>query len=120
MPGSNRKNYLSFFADFSWLHELHFWKNDKAWKGTLQFREPKQMKEFTVEVFSDRDHEDLVAEIYYDGEYVCMVSQESGFGTLDLEISMRECDESWLFKFDDFLSALSKAKQRLWELRRNS
>lgn len=76
------------------------------------------MKKFHIDVGSDQKHEDLVAEIYYDDEYVGMITQESGFDSLDLEIGGK-ISNSWIFKYDDFIEALAKAKQRLWDLRKN-
>lgn len=73
---------------------------------------------FNIEVWSDQDHEDLIAEIYYQGDFVCQVTQESGFDYLDIALYPRKDGKPWEFKLAEFEPALSHAKNRLWELRK--
>lgn len=74
--------------------------------------------EFEFTVGSDQEHEDLVADIYYRGDFVCMISQESGFDYLDIQIHARKNGKPWEFKLAEFELVLSDARNRLWELRR--
>ena len=74
--------------------------------------------EFTIDICSDVDYEDLIAEINYQGEFLALVSQESGYEFLDLAIHPRKSSEPWQFKLKDFEAAIQKAKTRLWELRK--
>lgn len=78
-------------------------------KGALK------ISDFSFDVGSDQEHEDLVADLYYKGEFICMVSQENGFDSLDIEIS-----GTWTLKLDEFIMALNQVKKRLWELRKTS
>ena len=78
------------------------------------------MSEFKITVCSDPDHEDLIAEIYFDDEFVGLVSQEQGYESLDLELHPLKSGEPHRFKLKEFEAAVEKAKARLWELRRVS
>jgi hypothetical protein len=68
----------------------------------------------------DPEYEDLIAEIYFDGEFVALVSQEAGFDSLDIQLHSRKDGEPWRFKVNELEGALQKAKSRLWELRKNA
>ncbi|MBL8707248.1 MAG: hypothetical protein JNM30_20510 [Rhodospirillales bacterium] len=74
--------------------------------------------DFRISVGDDSEHEDLTAEIYFRDRFVAIVSQESGLEAADIELHACPTGEPWTFKFADFLDALGRAKQRLWELRR--
>jgi len=76
------------------------------------------MKEFSIDVGSDQEHEDLVAEIYYGDEFVGMLTQESGFDSMEVEICSRKSSDPWTFKYEDFIRALKEGRQRLWDLRK--
>jgi hypothetical protein len=62
---------------------------------------------------------DFIAEIYYQNEFVCLISQENGCNQLDIEIASKPNGESWKFSLSDFEQAIEKAKQRLWDLRKD-
>ena len=68
----------------------------------------------------DSEYEDLIAEIYFDGEFVALVSQEAGFNLLDIQLHSRKSGKPWHFKVNEFEGALEKVKRRLWELRKNA
>ncbi len=76
------------------------------------------MKKFLIDIGSDQEHEDLVAEVYYDDEFVCMLTQEAGFDLMDVAIYPREDGKPWTFKYEDFIKILKEARQRLWDLRK--
>ncbi len=67
----------------------------------------------------DPGYEDLIAEIYFNGEFVALVSQEAGIDSLDIHLHSRKGGESWRFKLKEFENALERVKHRLWELRKN-
>lgn len=68
----------------------------------------------------DPEYEDLIAEIYFDGEFVALVSQEAGFDSLDIQLHSRKGGEPWRFKVNELQGAIQKAKSRLWGLRKNA
>jgi len=78
------------------------------------------MNEFSIDVGSDQDHEDLVAEVYFDNEFVGMLTQEAGFGSMEVVIYPRGDGNPWTFRYEDFLRVLREARDRLWELRRSN
>jgi len=75
-------------------------------------------EDFDFTFCDDPDYEDLVAEILFRGEFLALVSQESGFDFLDITLHPRKSGEPWQFKLKDFEAAIQKAKTRLWELRK--
>jgi hypothetical protein len=59
---------------------------------------------------------DFIAEIYYQDNFVCLISQENGYEKLDIEIHSNLIGDAWKFNLADFELAVEKAKQRLWDL----
>jgi hypothetical protein len=76
--------------------------------------------EFEFVIGDDPDHEDLVAEITYGNELVCMLTMEQGFDLLQLEIHPRKDCQPWCFAEQEFEDFLLKAKRRLGELRKSN
>jgi hypothetical protein len=62
----------------------------------------------------------LFAELTYKNEFFCLISQEQGFGMLEIEIHARETCEPWRFKLSELEEAISNARQRLLELRKGT
>lgn len=58
--------------------------------------------EFEFVIADDVDHEDLVAEITYGNELVCMLTMEQGFDLLQLEIHPRKDCQPWCFAEQEF------------------
>jgi hypothetical protein len=79
-----------------------------------------QHSDFRISVGDDPEHEELTAEIYFRDQFVAIVSQENGLERGVIEIQPRESGEPWAFSLQEFMETLSKAKQRLWELRRET
>lgn len=75
-------------------------------------------QDFEIVVGSDQDYEDLIADIYYRGEFVCLISQENGYDSLDMEIHPRANGQPWKFKLSAFEGEIAQAKRRLWDLRK--
>jgi len=73
---------------------------------------------FIVEISSNLDYEDIVANILYDEETVAIISQEKGLENLEIEIFSSVEEKPWKFFFDDFFNALQFAKKRLIEMQK--
>lgn len=76
------------------------------------------MDKFEVQIMSDEDYEDLIAEVMYDGECCCVVTQEDGFEHLKVAIHARSNGEPWNFAVDELQRVLAKARDQLWRLRK--
>ena len=74
--------------------------------------------EFKIVISSDLDYEDLCAEIYFDNQFVAILTQEKGFENLLIEIYPPENKKNWSFKFSDFETILKNAKEQLWKMRK--
>lgn len=73
---------------------------------------------FRIDISSDLDYEDLIADIYFKDQILAIVSQEEGFQNMRIQIYSSPNDEFWDFRFDEFEEIIQKAKKRLWELRK--
>ena len=73
---------------------------------------------FKIIISSDLDYEELCAEIYFENQFVSIITQENGFENLMIEIYPPKEREAWVFNFSEFDKILKKAKQKLWEMRR--
>jgi len=76
------------------------------------------INQFIIEISSDLDYEDLVANVLYEEETVAIVSQEQGLDKLEIEIFSPGDKEPWKFFFHDFLNALLFAKKRLIQMQK--
>jgi hypothetical protein len=73
---------------------------------------------FRFTVGSEPEHEDLVGDLYFDDHIVCVLTQEGGFESMQIELHGPPEGGSWSFSLADFEAALGALKQRMWELRR--
>jgi hypothetical protein len=73
---------------------------------------------FKVLISGDPDYSDLVAEVDYEGEFLCLISQDTGFDNLKIEISPRIDGGSWHIDLKDLLDVLEHVKSKLWSLRK--
>lgn len=73
---------------------------------------------FHISVGDDSDHEDLTAEVYYEGAYLALISQENGLDNAEIELQPNPSGGAWIFELEGFADALQRAKCRLWDLRR--
>ena len=78
-----------------------------------------ESKKFDFVVSSNVDFEDLVAEIDYGDEFLCILDQDKGFEDIEIHIFPRKNGAEWNLPMDSFLRILDKAKDRLWELRKD-
>jgi len=71
-----------------------------------------------VQICSDVDYDNLIAEIYYRGKYVALISQENGPDKLVVEFPGPDMNEDVIIRevdFDWLLNALREAKIKLIE-----
>lgn len=66
---------------------------------------------FEIEISSDLDYEEIVANILYEQEIVATVSQEKGLENLEIEIFMPVEGKPWKFSFEKFLDVLQVSKK---------
>lgn len=75
----------------------------------------KEVPKLGITIFSDPQYDQVVAEIYYDEKFVCLISQDEGPenlritfpADLDTSVVARSVELDW------FLDAVQKAKGRL-------
>lgn len=75
-------------------------------------------KKFNIVMADDLDYEDLIAEIYYENEFVAMLTQEGGFEHLRILIYPPKLSASWDFPFNEFQEIIFLAQKGLKELRK--
>lgn len=73
---------------------------------------------FRFTVGSEPEYEDLVGDLYFDDQIVCVLTQEEGFESMRIQIYASTGGEPWSFSLADFEAALDALKARMWELRR--
>ena len=61
---------------------------------------------FRIVIVGDLDYEDFIADIYFNDEFVAMLTQENGFEQLEIEIAPLEGGGNWGFKYSDFEKAI--------------
>ena len=85
-----------------------------------EYQETHLSPDFTFVVCDDPEYEDLIAELSYRNELFCIISQEQGFEMLDIEIHGSKSSNPWRFKLIEMEEAISIARQRLFELRKET
>lgn len=73
-------------------------------------------KEFSIVLSSDLSYEKLVAEIYFNGKFVALVSQEQGIDHPMIEFACETDDRNLVERkvpFDGFVEVLDAAVYRL-------
>ncbi len=68
---------------------------------------------FTIEICSDLDYEEMVADISYENDVVAIITQEDGIENMKIQILSPASNESWNFILDDFIEAIGFAKKTL-------
>lgn len=74
---------------------------------------------FRVDLLFPDEYSDFIAEIYFDGKFICTISQEQGFDNLDMEFDEQTVKEKVNFPLRDFQRTVDHAIQRLFDLRKN-
>lgn len=75
---------------------------------------------FRIIISSDIDYNELCAEIFFEDQFVGILTQEQGFENLEIEIHPPKNKNFWAFKFSEFESILKSAKEALREMRKSS
>jgi len=73
---------------------------------------------FKILISSDTDYNELCAEIFFEDQFVGIITQEEGFENLEIEIYPPNNKKFWDFKFSEFEAILKSAKETLWEMRK--
>lgn len=73
---------------------------------------------FRIVISSDIEYNDLCAEIYFEDQFVAILTQEQGFENLEIQIYAPQNQNFWEFKFSEFEAILASAKQSLFDMRR--
>ena len=73
---------------------------------------------FRIVVASDPDYENLVAEVYFADEIVCMFTQEGGSETMTTHLFPRKDGRPWVLNTADLEEATGTARRRLTGLQR--
>lgn len=73
------------------------------------------MKNFSVEICSDPDYEEVVAHLIWKENYsIAIINQENGIDNIEMEIFVPLTGtKSRVFEVDEFLNALEFSKERL-------
>lgn len=79
----------------------------------------EDIKPFELTAMSDTDYEDLIIEVLYEGEFCFLISQEQGFQNMRIAIQPRKNGMPWDFSVKALQKVLTKAAERLWELRKD-
>jgi len=66
-----------------------------------------------IKVCSDIEYEELIAEIYFDGEFFGLISQEAGPRLFQLEIHPRKGGGPWRLSLAEVEKAIAEAAGRL-------
>jgi hypothetical protein len=71
------------------------------------------VEDLEIKVRSDLDYEELIAEIYIDGEFFGLISEEAGPRLFELEIHPRKDGKPWRLKLAEVERAIEEAVGRL-------
>jgi hypothetical protein len=75
---------------------------------------------FKIIMSSDLNYNELCAEIFFEDQFVGILTQEQGFENLEIEIHPPQNKKFWIFKFSEFETVLKSAKEALWEMRKST
>ncbi len=76
-------------------------------------------KKFTVEVCSDLDYEEMVADVSYENHIIATITQENGINNMEIELfPPEEPKKSWNFPLDDFVEVIAFAKKCLIKMQK--
>ena len=75
---------------------------------------------FKIIMSSDGEYIELCAEIFFDDQFVGILTQEQGFENLEIEIHPSQNKKNWKFKFSEFEAVLKSAKDSLLEMRKSN
>lgn len=76
-------------------------------------------KGFDIIILSDTQYEELCAEIYFDGQFVAIITQEEGKENSIIEFDPPKSVLKWIFKYSDFIDALKEAQNCLEKMKKS-
>lgn len=80
----------------------------------------KNTNDFVVEISSNLDYEDIIANILYKEESVAIISQENGLENFEIEIFPPVETKSWMFLLEEFINALQLGKKLLIKMQKKT
>jgi len=76
-------------------------------------------KGFDIVISSDTQYDDLCAEIYFDQQFVAILTQEEGIENAMIEISPPKNTKNWTFNYFEFITILDEAENNLKRLKKH-
>ena len=73
---------------------------------------------FKIIMSSDIEYNELCAEIFFEDQFVAILTQEHGLENLEIEIHPPTHKKFWSFKFSEFETILKSAKESLWSMQK--
>ena len=73
---------------------------------------------FDIIISSDSQYNELCAEIYYDREFVAIITQEQGIDRAIIEIEPRENTSKWIFSYSEFIDVLRDGHDTLMKMKK--
>jgi hypothetical protein len=70
-------------------------------------------KGFEILISSDLQYEELCSEIYFEGQFVAVVTRENGLENAQIQIDNPPNSQNWSFDCKNFLNILKEAKKNL-------
>ena len=75
--------------------------------------------DFSVQIWSDEDCEELIAEVLYKGEFCFLISQEEGLDRLEIELHARKDGTPWTFRLVEFEDVVQRVIEELRDFQRD-
>ncbi len=75
-------------------------------------------KGFDIIISSDIQYEELCAEIYFDKQFVAIITQEGGIENAIVEIEPQKNMQKWTFGYSEFVQILKEAYRELDEMKK--
>ena len=75
-------------------------------------------KRFKIIISSDLQYNDLCAELYFDDQFVAIVTQEKGLENLEIEIHPPKNHSFWNFNLSEFQNILKSAQELLQKMQK--
>lgn len=76
-------------------------------------------KKFTVEICSDLDYEEMVADVSFEHRRFAMITQEDGVDNMEIEIFSPKNEIKLKFPLNDFIESLILARKSLIEMQKS-
>lgn len=74
-------------------------------------------RQFRIEYCSDLDYEEIVADIYYNGNAICMITQDNGADNMNIKI-YQNSNQTIDLPLNDYIEVIQLAKNELIKSRK--